>query len=90
LRDNLKSELKVKDNKVNTSKYEKPGAGQMLTNIVSFDHLLIMEEIIKMKEDPTMPIDFDLTDNIDEVVLLNLAHKNKDYDMLACLVKLGL
>ena len=62
----------------------------MLTNIVSFDHLLIMEEIIKMKEDPEIPIDFDLTDNTDEVVLLNLAYKNKNYNMLACLVKLGL
>jgi hypothetical protein len=62
----------------------------MLLNIVSFDHIQIMEEIMKIKEDPEIPIDFDLTDNLDEIVLLNLAHKNKDYDMLACLVKLGL
>ena len=84
----MKKSLKVDMKKGNVDKMEKLGAGQMLTNIVSFNHFQIMEQIVKMKEKGE--IHLDLTDNVDEVVLLNLAMKNKNYDMLACLAKLGL
>jgi hypothetical protein len=46
--------------------------------------------MISMVEDPSLDIELDLSDNFDEVSLLNMAMKNNSYDMIACLVKLGL
>jgi hypothetical protein len=60
----------------------------MIRNIVSFDHLMIMQQIVEMKMEGTT--DLDLTGNKDEKILLMMAMKNKSYDMIACLVKLGL
>ena len=60
----------------------------MIRNIVSFNHLMIMQQIVEMKEEGTT--DLDLTDNKDEKILLMMAMKNKSYDMIACLVQLGL
>lgn len=90
MRDKFKSQLKVDKKKGNTEKVEKLGAGQMINNIVSFNHLQIMEQIVEMNKNEEIEMTLDLTDNVDEVLLLNLAMKNKNYDMIACLAKLGL